>query len=225
MQTATRTRSASTSTVDRNVGAKLAGLDAATVSSATSGAREARLGRAPLAKEDYEVLSHGHERPRGAGESLVHGNAVEARLGEPDARFLVRGCFERKEQRLPVREVAVERPARDPRRGGDVSHRSTVAPGENAGRGLENLVSACRGPSRSGHSQPLPTVQRCYVGVTYLDNCMTLLSNRVEKRCGLEGTAACGVQARQVCRGRPPHVPCPRESSDEPAAGGMDRNA
>ena len=91
---------------------------------------------------------------------------VPATLAAYGGRFLVRGGFEGEEQRLPVREVAVERPARDLRRGGDVSHRGTVAPGQNTRRGLEDRVSPCRGPSSRGHSRPLLAVQLCYTAVT-----------------------------------------------------------
>src|SRR6266516_6924289 len=81
-----------------------------------------------------EVFADCDQSAGRARERLLDRNLVEIRLRKPSPRLLVCGRFERLEQRLASREVAVERAARDPGRGCDLRHAGSFPHGKNTCR-------------------------------------------------------------------------------------------
>src|SRR6266508_5662182 len=87
---------------ERNVGADLAAL-APPFEERGERCGEARLGRAPLAQEDDEVLADRNEGARRAREPFVDRNLVEIRLRKPSPCLLVCRRLERPKDRKSTR--------------------------------------------------------------------------------------------------------------------------
>lgn len=133
----------------RNIGADLAALPSP-LEERGERRGEARLGWAPLAQEDDEVLADRDEGARRAREALVDRNLVEIRLRQAQPCLLVCRRLERPKQGLATGEVAVERSARYPGGGCDVPHAGGFASGKHTRRCGDD-VPAPRPALTGGH--------------------------------------------------------------------------
>ena len=119
--------------------ARLAALDESLEDSADAALEFRRVDSSALARKHHEVVAHDHERPDRACERFLHGNVLEPRGCQSIPGLLDGDPPQRLEQRLAVREVAIDGRARDAGGGRHIAHAGCLPfSRQRTGSGLEN---------------------------------------------------------------------------------------